>query len=223
MINAKVLRAASVLLGSAALLVLVTVPPFHGSAGAAPASPEDLAACQDENAPRQPRRDVCTRVIEDASQIAEIRAEAYLNRGLVFEAQGDDRGAIADYSEAIKLNPDYGVLYHYRGLAYEREDQSALAIADYTKALTLDPSDLEALSYRAHAYGDSGDYQRAIVDFDALIARQPNDADAYAGRGEAHEGLNQKAKALADFRKAIALEPDNEEAKAGLKRLAGNL
>ena len=222
MTKAKVLRAASVLLGSTAYFAFVMAPPFN-SADAARVSPEVLAACQDENAPRQPRRDVCTSLIEDAAQIPEVRAEAYLNRGIVAEAQGDDHGAIADYSDAIKLNPDYGVLYHYRGLAYERDDKIALAIADYTKALALDPSDTEALSYRAHAYGDSGAFDKAIADFDELIRREPDNADAYAGRGEAYEGLNQKAKALADFRKAYSLAPDNEEAKAGLKRLAGNL
>ncbi|MGB0384758.1 MAG: tetratricopeptide repeat protein [Ardenticatenaceae bacterium] len=44
---------------------------------------------------------------------------------------------MADYSEAIRLNPDYALAYNNRGFAYEKKGERDLAIADYRKAVEL--------------------------------------------------------------------------------------
>lgn len=203
--------------GFIGLSMVVSFPavPVRG----APSAAEDLAACQNDDGDLQKRIDICTRVIEDTAQIAEIRAEAHLNRGIALETQDEDEKAIVDYTAAIALNPDYGVLYHYRGLAYERTEQYDLALADYNKAIQLDPEDADALFFRAQAYFDNEEYDRAMADYNEVLKLAPTDAEAYAGRGDVFEAQGQLDKAIADFRKAIELEPDNEEALAGLKRL----
>jgi tetratricopeptide (TPR) repeat protein len=47
--------------------------------------------------------------------------------------------AIADYTKAIELKPDYAQAYTNRGLENEKLGQRDKAIADYHQALSLAP------------------------------------------------------------------------------------
>jgi tetratricopeptide (TPR) repeat protein len=49
-------------------------------------------------------------------------------------SKGDLDLAIADYNEALKINPKYAKAYYNRGLAYKSQ-----AEADYKKAVELNP------------------------------------------------------------------------------------
>ena len=40
---------------------------------------------------------------------------AYYNRGFAYEEKGEHDQAIADYTEAIRLKPDYAEAYYNRG------------------------------------------------------------------------------------------------------------
>jgi len=74
-------------------------------------------------------------------------ARQFFDRGYDKYKQGDYQGTIENYTEAIRLKPDYAIAYNNRGLARERlEDyegaiskRSAERCADYTQAIRLDP------------------------------------------------------------------------------------
>ena len=53
--------------------------------------------------------------------------------------KGDYDRAIADYDEAIRLDPRYAVAYYNRGVAYCDKGDYDRAIADYNEAIRLDP------------------------------------------------------------------------------------
>ena len=46
---------------------------------------------------------------------------------------------MADYNEAINLNPKLVDPYNNRGVAYERRREYARALADFDQAIALDP------------------------------------------------------------------------------------
>ncbi|MDR1220218.1 MAG: tetratricopeptide repeat protein [Treponema sp.] len=52
--------------------------------------------------------------------------------------------AIADYTEAIRLDPNYATAYYNRGLASYYKGDYARAHADWEKALQLNPNDTTA-------------------------------------------------------------------------------
>jgi hypothetical protein len=69
---------------------------------------------------------------------------AYIERGNVYGSKGDFPRAIADYTEAIKLDQNdtaaKAMAYNNRGVEYSRLNQNDRALLDYKKALEIDPS-----------------------------------------------------------------------------------
>ncbi len=60
--------------------------------------------------------------------------------GATFNRSSPRPEAIADYSAAIKANPDIPLLYNNRANAYLRLGQLELALSDVNKAVLLNPN-----------------------------------------------------------------------------------
>ena len=193
----------------------------HSAAQVGIGAADELEQCRLAESMSELRLRACTAIIEDNEQIPDVRAEAFLNRGMAKEELGDVAGAISDYSEGLKLNPNYRQLYHRRGSAYEQQGNPDLAIKDFSQAIRLDPGDTEALVLRGLTYASRGDFERALMDYDAALAETPDDDLVLVLRGELREELGQTESARADYRRALELDPQNAEAKEGLERLKG--
>ena len=88
--------------------------------------------------------------------------EAYFQRAYAKDALGDKQGAIADYNQAIAVNPQYANTYLNRGNAkYDLGDRQG-AIADYTQAIAVNPQYADAYNQRGNAKYYLGDKQGAI-------------------------------------------------------------
>ena len=85
-------------------------------------------------------------------------------QGDLLRDQGDFDGAIAAYTEAIRLNPENAQPYSSRGQAYLRKGEVDKAIADCNKAIELDPMMAEAYCCRCDSHGRNGDFDKAIAD-----------------------------------------------------------
>ena len=132
-----------------------------------------------------------------------------------------DTSLLAEYNEAIRLNPDSAEVYFDRGLARALLYQDPGAIADYDEAIRLDPNFAEAYFHRAClkdylALRESTIAARraglhsVIADFDEVIRRDPNFrflSDTYYRRGNAKYNLDQYEAAIADFDEALNLDP----------------
>ncbi|MBV8846400.1 MAG: tetratricopeptide repeat protein [Bryobacterales bacterium] len=60
------------------------------------------------------------------------------------KGRGDPDGAIADFTRAIELRPDYAEAYYFRGLAKRAKGDKDGAVADFMKAIGLKPDYAEA-------------------------------------------------------------------------------
>jgi tetratricopeptide (TPR) repeat protein len=107
-------------------------------------------------------------------------ATMYRNRGDVFVQKRDYDRAIADYTQAIALNPNDLAAYDQRGLAYADKGDYDRAIADHTKAMSIDPKHPFPPYNRGSAYWKKGDIKRAIADFRKTLELDPSDKDAKA-------------------------------------------
>jgi tetratricopeptide (TPR) repeat protein len=135
----------------------------------------------------------------------------YDYRGIARYAQDDLEGAIADFSRAININPEYADGYNNRGWAYYRQGEYETAIVDYTRAIELDPESAGAyiISQGLARYAQ-GDLEGAIADFSRAIELDPDDSMAYILRGitRARPRLGDLEGAIADFDRAIELDPE---------------
>ena len=131
--------------------------------------------------------EVCSRVIASGMYSGELLAPFHFNRGDAYYDKGDYDRAIADYNEAIQLDPKLAFAWNHRGNAYYVKGDYDRAIADYNEAIRVDPKRAAAWSNRGNAYYVKGDYDRAIADYNEAIQLDPKYALAYYGRGLAKE------------------------------------
>jgi len=168
-------------------------------------------------------------------------AGAFIDRGILFAVRGDWELAIADFTEAIKLDGNIMAAWAFRARAYSasvsrmakaEEDFSSVsavisdakdfteeqkkgynkALADYTQAIKLDPTFAPAYRERGAAYSGLGDYEKAIADYNQALRLNPNDTDAYLGRGNAYSLQGDDNKALADYNRAINIDSNSADA-----------
>jgi tetratricopeptide (TPR) repeat protein len=122
-------------------------------------------------------------------------------------SQGDNQGAIADYNQAIAINPRDSEAYKNRGLTKNALGDNQGAIADYNQAIAINPIYSDAYYNRGNAKYQLGDKQGAIADYNQAIAINPRFSDAYSNRGYAKSQLGDKQGALADYSQAIVINP----------------
>jgi type IV pilus biogenesis/stability protein PilW len=131
----------------------------------------------------------------------------YLDLGVELFQKGRLDQAIAEFNQAIELNPRDAEAYNYRGSAYLKKGQIDRAIADYDQVLRLKPRYAEAYTDRGVAYGAKGQYDRAIADFNRAVELNPRYAPAWSCRGGMYLNKGQIDRAIADFSKAVEVDP----------------
>jgi tetratricopeptide (TPR) repeat protein len=134
-------------------------------------------------------------------------ARTYVALGDDHAESGNLNKAIANYTEAIKLDARYAFAYSRRASAWMKKHERQKAIADYSVAIALEPRNPSHFLSRGTVWSREGDHAPAIADFDEAIRLAPNDADAYIARATEWEKDYQLDQAIADYQKAIALDP----------------
>ena len=140
--------------------------------------------------------------------------------------KGNLDGALADFTKAIELKPDYADAYISRGVVKDIKGDKDGAIADFNKAIELKPDYADAYNNRGNVKSDKGDLDGALADFTKAIELKPNYAEAYNNRGYVKKAKSDMDGALADFNKAIQLKPNNDFAyfnRGSLKFDKGNM
>lgn len=126
-------------------------------------------------------------------------AEAYNNRGTVYNSQDMFNLAISDYTAAIELELDFHVAYYNRGVAYFLKSDYDSAIENFNETIRVNPDFPDAYYTRAAAYLFNGELNLAIADYTKVIELDSGDTDAYYSRGIARLQLQEWREAEADL------------------------
>jgi tetratricopeptide (TPR) repeat protein len=155
--------------------------------------------------------------MQEAAQAKPAVTDVHLSAHEYFErayarAETDTEGMIADYSEALRLNPEYAEAFANRGFARYRSGDAEGAIADLDEALRLDPLLPEAFNNRGNARYDRGEEEGAIADYSQELRLNPQHVNAFFNRGIARYDTGDLEGAIADYSEALRLNPQHAEA-----------
>lgn len=158
----------------------------------------------------------CARVANDETETAKVRSIARVAHALALDRKGDLEGAMADFNEAIRLNPDDSLALSDRGVLWREKGDLERAIADFTAAIARDPLPRSEVGGRGHvnvyanrglAFWAKGDIDHALADFDAAVARDPQDVEARYHRAQIRVARRDLTGAVADLDEVIRRDP----------------
>jgi tetratricopeptide (TPR) repeat protein len=137
------------------------------------------------------------------------KAEASFERGNTHYEKKEYDLAIKEFTEAIRLDPNFVLAYCTRGNSYFRKEEYDLTIKDLTEAIRLDPTNTSAYTTRGIAYAFKNENDLGIRDFSEAIRLDPTNASAYDSRGGMYGCEKKYDLAIKDYTEAIRLDPSH--------------
>jgi tetratricopeptide (TPR) repeat protein len=162
--------------------------------------------------------DACAALIKSGRETAQYLAYDYNNRGEAYAYKQDYDHAEMDYTQAIRLLPDYSDAFVNRARIYQGKKDFDRAIADLSEAIRLDGNKSRRFYLnRAEIYLAKGDRGRALADYNEVVkfsSERPGDQNSsrlalialeYSANTRRDSGEYDRA--LGDYGKAISLDP----------------
>lgn len=159
-----------------------------------------------------PRYDKAIEWLDSAIKVAPDNPSYWVNRGIARQGKKDNAGAVADYNQALVLDPENSLALHNMA-----DLQTQLGNKDTSEKL-IDASieKNKNLPYpraeRAYQRLQKGDLKGALEDYDEVVKLEPKNPDNYINRGIVKEKLKDLPGAAIDFAKAIELDEKNQKA-----------
>jgi len=109
-------------------------------------------------------------------------AKRLFDEGAAAYLKEDYKTSIKLFTQAVKNDRKYALVYSSRGMAYLKLKKLKKAIYDFSRAIRLNPKYARAYHLRGLAYEKMGDFAPAFRDFDQAIEIDPDLATAYRSR-----------------------------------------
>jgi tetratricopeptide (TPR) repeat protein len=138
---------------------------------------------------------------------APSRAESVFQDGMRLMGARDFRGAVACFSEAVRIWPQLATGFLERGLAFKGMRQLNPAIEDFQRAIHQNFKLGSAHMALGEAYREQGNLTGAMNEF-TLTINLESKLDAFYQRGQIHELLGEHRQAIQDYDEAIQEQPD---------------
>ena len=148
---------------------------------------------------------------ERAEELIQIAWDNYID---------DYDAAIANYTEAIRLYPNYAEAYYFRAYVYAVKGDHDKTVADTTAAARDDDFYYAVVGEFADLYldGEFGtNYAQALSILSGAIRAKPRLPDGYLKRGDIYARTSAYDQAIADYTAVLGIQPDHIDA---LKRRA---
>jgi tetratricopeptide (TPR) repeat protein len=141
-------------------------------------------------------------------------AAEYTDRGRDCVGQGSytQENAIADFNQAIALDPNYARAYNNRAASYEQLGDLNQAVVDYTQAIALAPAYVKAYDNRGWVYYVQTNYSAALADFNQALQLDAAYDHAYVGRANVYAVQERYDLAYADYQHYVELVGDSAPA-----------
>ena len=137
---------------------------------------------------------------------------AMYNLGLQLKADGDPRGALHWYAEALKLTPGNPEVFNNAGVALMALGNAPEAVRNYREALRLAPTYALARHNLAGALAGLGDRPSAIREYEEALRVKPDHAEAHRDLAKVLAIDGRVEDAIREFREALRIRPDDADA-----------
>jgi tetratricopeptide (TPR) repeat protein len=138
-------------------------------------------------------------------------ASEHMELGVDYHEQGRLDEAIAEFQEAIQLDPDFVEAHYNLGLAYTDQGEFDAAIAEYEKAIGLAPDLAVAHNGLGNVYYNLNRIDEAMAEYEEAVRLDPDLADAHFNLGHVYLSLDRYAEALVAYQEANRLNPGDAE------------
>jgi tetratricopeptide (TPR) repeat protein len=125
-------------------------------------------------------------------------------------AKGQDEAAIAEWKEALKLDPEDAKAHNNLGVLLLRKGRLDEGIAHFQKALEVNPEYSDALNNLGIALLKEGKSEEAIKHLQKAVEVNPLRPQLYLSLGEAFYSLRNYPEAVAYWRQGLRVEPNNQ-------------
>ena len=124
--------------------------------------------------------------------------------------------AIAEYNEALRVDPEMSSAHHNIGLCLSMKKNFDGAIAEFRQTLELNPNEPRTRVLLGTALGQKGDLNAAMDQFQRAIAKNPKDAEAHLSLAYALDQLKDTPGAIHELKLTLELQPDSQAAENDL-------
>jgi lipoprotein NlpI/predicted aspartyl protease len=159
----------------------------------------DVEQCAKGGEPTDARTAACTRAIASGKLSSKNLGFTYNNRGNAWGIKGQYDKAIADFDEAIRLNPQDAPTYGNRGHAWSRKGDYDRAIADYGEAIRLNPLRADYHLVRGYTQFWLGRFAASLPDLTESLRLNPNQSYAIIWRYLAQSRSGKPELATSEF------------------------
>ena len=157
-----------------------------------------------------------TEAITKKHKASELVADAHKDLGNTLLKQGRLQEAIAEYREAIRLEPNASRFHSALGDVLKEHEMLEDAIAEYREVVRIMPNDLGGHYFLGWILNDQGKLEEAIAEFKTAIRINPDDPNPHSSIAVIFHNQGKLEDAIAEFRAAIQLRPDSAWPHSGL-------
>src|SRR5579875_2291183 len=150
-----------------------------------------------------------------------VRKLKYLNSGKAYAAQGKDKEAIIQFSNAIKIDPHYADAHFELAKAYLKTRVPLGAYTELLRTVQYDPKNLQARLDLGQMLLAGRQYPRAEEQANAILAQDPKNGDAWALKSGIAMANHDRDEALKDIQQALTLDPNRAGFHAQLGLIQG--
>ena len=149
----------------------------------------------------------CTGIIHSGRATEMDLAVAFHIRGLAYNTEKQPKLAIADFDQAIQLNPAFLIAFLDRSVVHGELKEYDEGAADGTEAIRLDASNAIAYSERCWDRANLGQLKDALDDCNKSLQLDPNSAATLDSLGFIFLKRGAYDEAISDYDSALKADP----------------
>jgi tetratricopeptide (TPR) repeat protein len=161
-------------------------------------------------------------LVQGCTRDPNVRKAKYLASGKKYVAQGKEKEAIIQFSNAVKIDPHYAAAHFELAKAYLKTGSGLSGYTELRHTVDLDPKNVEARLDLGQILLAAHQYPKAEEQAKAIVAIDPKNADAYGLMAGIAMAAGDRGTALTDIQQAIALNPNRSGFHAELGLIQGS-